>query len=120
MSQINPSVDAPFGNPIQTGKDGHPPGLFLLFFVEMWERFSFYGMKALLLFYLLKGFLKNRAVLTDIEARQVKPEGVRDLDRRKHILLSEARGSYRPQRASHEREILDQLFRAGVVVGLRL
>jgi len=58
MSQINPSVDAPFGNPIQTGKDGHPPGLFLLFFVEMWERFSFYGMKALLLFYLLKGFLK--------------------------------------------------------------
>ena len=58
MSQVNPSVDAPFGNPIQTGKDGHPPGLFLLFFVEMWERFSFYGMKALLLFYLLKGFLK--------------------------------------------------------------
>src|SRR3546814_8387879 len=26
---------------------GHPRGLFLLFFVEMWERFSFYGMRAL-------------------------------------------------------------------------
>jgi len=37
---------------------GHPPGLFLLFFVEMWERFSFYGMKALLVFYMIKGFLK--------------------------------------------------------------
>jgi proton-dependent oligopeptide transporter, POT family len=36
----------------------HPPGLFLLFFVEMWERFSFYGMRALLIFYLTKGFLK--------------------------------------------------------------
>ncbi len=31
---------------------GHPPGLFLLFFVEMWERFSFYGMRAILGLYL--------------------------------------------------------------------
>jgi len=36
---------------------GHPVGLFTLFFAEMWERFSFYGMRALLLFYMLKGFL---------------------------------------------------------------
>lgn len=33
---------------------GHPGGLFILFFTEMWERFSFYGMKALLIFYLTK------------------------------------------------------------------
>lgn len=33
---------------------GHKPGLFVLFGTEMWERFSFYGMKALLLFYLTK------------------------------------------------------------------
>lgn len=32
---------------------GHPPGLFLLFLLEMWERFSFYGMRALLLLYLV-------------------------------------------------------------------
>ena len=25
---------------------GHPPGLFHLFFAEMWERFSYYGMRA--------------------------------------------------------------------------
>jgi POT family proton-dependent oligopeptide transporter len=37
---------------------GHPPGLFALFFAEMWERFSFYGMRALLTLYMLKGFLK--------------------------------------------------------------
>lgn len=36
---------------------GHPTGLFTLFFAEMWERFSYYGMRALLLFYMLKGFL---------------------------------------------------------------
>ncbi|MCH8968056.1 MAG: MFS transporter, partial [Planctomycetes bacterium] len=37
---------------------GHPTGLFTLFFAEMWERFSFYGMRALLVFYMIKGFLK--------------------------------------------------------------
>src|SRR5881394_3037774 len=32
---------------------GHPPGLFLIFIVEMWERFSYYGMRALLALYLV-------------------------------------------------------------------
>jgi POT family proton-dependent oligopeptide transporter len=32
---------------------GHPPGLFLLFAVEMWERFSYYGMRGLLVLYLI-------------------------------------------------------------------
>ena len=36
---------------------GHPAGLFTLFFAEMWERFSYYGMRALLLYYMIKGFL---------------------------------------------------------------
>ncbi|WP_420144327.1 peptide MFS transporter [Sphingobium sp.] len=36
---------------------GHPRGLFMLFFTELWERFSFYGMRALLIFYLTKQFL---------------------------------------------------------------
>lgn len=36
---------------------GHPKGLFILFFAEMWERFSYYGMRALLIFYLTKHFL---------------------------------------------------------------
>jgi POT family proton-dependent oligopeptide transporter len=33
---------------------GHPKGVFVCFFTEMWERFSFYGMKALLLLYFIK------------------------------------------------------------------
>ena len=36
---------------------GHPVGLYTLFFAEMWERFSYYGMRALLIFYMTKDFL---------------------------------------------------------------
>lgn len=36
---------------------GHPRGLFVCFFTELWERFSFYGMRALLIFYLTEHFL---------------------------------------------------------------
>ena len=36
---------------------GHPKGLFMLFFAEMWERFSYYGMRALLIFYLTQHWL---------------------------------------------------------------
>ncbi len=32
----------------------HPPGLYLLFFTEMWERFSYYGMRSLLVYYMIK------------------------------------------------------------------
>jgi POT family proton-dependent oligopeptide transporter len=32
---------------------GHPVGLFYLFFAELWERFSFYGMRALLTLYMV-------------------------------------------------------------------
>jgi POT family proton-dependent oligopeptide transporter len=45
------------GHPQKETLFGHPVGLFTLFFAEMWERFSYYGMRALLLFYMLKGFL---------------------------------------------------------------
>jgi POT family proton-dependent oligopeptide transporter len=36
---------------------GHPAGLFTLFFAEMWERFSYYGMRALLMLYIVRGLL---------------------------------------------------------------
>lgn len=38
---------------------GHPKGLFVLFYAEMWERFSYYGMRALLILYLTKFWLFN-------------------------------------------------------------
>ena len=37
-------------------KTGHPPALFILFFTEMWERFSYYGMRALLVLFLITSF----------------------------------------------------------------
>ena len=36
---------------------GHPKGVYVCFFTEMWERFSYYGMRALLIFYLTKHWL---------------------------------------------------------------
>jgi len=41
-------------NPSQRELFGHPVGLFILFFTEMWERFSYYGMRAILVLYLVQ------------------------------------------------------------------
>jgi len=38
---------------------GHPEGLFFLFFTEMWERFSYYGMRSLLVIYLTSSLANN-------------------------------------------------------------
>lgn len=38
---------------------GHPSGLFVLFFTEMWERFSYYGMRALLVLFLVSSLLEE-------------------------------------------------------------
>jgi POT family proton-dependent oligopeptide transporter len=40
----------------------HPRGLYILFFAEMWERFSYYGMRGLLIFYLTQHFMFDRTV----------------------------------------------------------
>ena len=49
MSQKNNSGNAEF---FKSQVLGHPAGLFVLFFTEMWERFSFYGMRVLLINFL--------------------------------------------------------------------
>lgn len=51
---MSSSVPAVPSNPVAEEILGHPKGLYICFFTEMWERFSFYGMKALLLLYLVK------------------------------------------------------------------
>jgi proton-dependent oligopeptide transporter, POT family len=43
-------------------REGHPKGLWVLFITEMWERFSYYGMRALLVLYLIQS---TGTVLTD-------------------------------------------------------
>ena len=45
---------AEFDETVDAAKSGHPRGLYVLFGAEMWERFSYYGMRALLVLYLTK------------------------------------------------------------------
>ena len=45
---------------------GHPKGLYVLFFVEMWERFSYYGMRALLIFYMTKQLMFSHSDASQI------------------------------------------------------
>ena len=49
---------------------GHPKGLFYLFFAELWERFSFYGMRALLTLYMVNEIFEALAT-RDIAAAAV-------------------------------------------------
>jgi len=52
---------------------GHPVGLYILFFTEMWERFSYYGMRAILVLYLVAETVSDNAGLgwTNNEALQL-------------------------------------------------
>lgn len=45
---------------------GHPAGLFFLFFAEMWERMSYYGMRALLVLYMVKFLLADPARANEV------------------------------------------------------
>ena len=47
------ATDLPPGGPPDRGFFGHPRGLATLFFTEMWERFSYYGMRALLILFMV-------------------------------------------------------------------
>jgi POT family proton-dependent oligopeptide transporter len=64
IDQSNGGLLRPLNCVICTGANkmgalsGHPRGLYMLFFAEMWERFSYYGMRALLVLYMTQGFLK--------------------------------------------------------------
>lgn len=50
---------------------GHPAGLFVLFFTEMWERFSYYGMRALLTVFLITEIGKGGWEWTNADAMQL-------------------------------------------------
>jgi POT family proton-dependent oligopeptide transporter len=59
MSQT-PRLDAPR----QSG--GHPTGLYVLFFTEMWERFSYYGMRAIFVLYLTNALLMDKSLASNL------------------------------------------------------
>jgi POT family proton-dependent oligopeptide transporter len=49
-----------------TAKNGHPKGLYFLFFTEMWERFSYYGMRAIFML-----FMANVLMLNDKDSSEI-------------------------------------------------
>ncbi|GEP83780.1 putative di-/tripeptide transporter [Staphylococcus piscifermentans] len=55
----------------RTGFFGHPKGLSTLFFTEFWERFSYYGMKAILVYYLYYSVAKGGFGLDESVAMQI-------------------------------------------------
>ncbi|WP_444626554.1 peptide MFS transporter [Flavobacterium columnare] len=50
----------------ETAKQGHPKGLYFLFFTEMWERFSYYGMRAIFILFMTKILLMKDAEASEI------------------------------------------------------
>ena len=60
---MSTAVDGSGTSPISPADDhgffGHPRGLSTLFFTEMWERFSYYGMRAILTLYMTKSFAEG-------------------------------------------------------------
>lgn len=64
MSSNSAAAEAVPTAPIQPTLFGHPIGLFVLFFTEMWERFSYYGMRGLLKLYMVNYlFVISRQIL---------------------------------------------------------
>lgn len=59
MSENTPQMPVEQG--FLTHKSSHPKGLAILFFAELWERFSFYGMRALLVLYMTSELLFHDA-----------------------------------------------------------
>jgi proton-dependent oligopeptide transporter, POT family len=57
--------------PLDTGFFGHPRGLSTLFFTEMWERFSYYGMRAFLIFYMVAPVTAGGLGFSDADAASI-------------------------------------------------
>lgn len=51
---------------LNSSSKGHPKGLYVLFVTEMWERFSYYGMRALFVLFMTKALLIDKAMASDI------------------------------------------------------
>jgi proton-dependent oligopeptide transporter, POT family len=62
-----PELEIPDFNPgNEHNKMKHPTALYVLFFTEMWERFSYYGMRAIFALYMIKALLFDKALASDL------------------------------------------------------
>jgi POT family proton-dependent oligopeptide transporter len=60
------TLDRPFEPEIHQPRKGHPKGLWVLFGTEMWERFNFYGMRALLTLFLVNALMMQEGEVSEI------------------------------------------------------
>lgn len=60
----NTVLDQPIINPINS--KGHPRGLYVLFATEMWERFNYYGMRAVLVLFMTKALLFDKVFASNL------------------------------------------------------
>jgi POT family proton-dependent oligopeptide transporter len=67
---MSPQTGEPGGTHVRTWF-GHPGGLLVLFLTEMWERFSFYGMRAMLTKFLIAGTAVGGFAMADSQAFQI-------------------------------------------------
>lgn len=51
---------------VKNNSKGHPKGLYLLFVTEMWERFSYYGMRALFMLYMVQALLFDKEFASQV------------------------------------------------------
>lgn len=63
--------NVPYGTDMDVANMKHPPALYMLFFTEMWERFSYYGMRALLTLYLISEVTRGGLGWSSAEAGQL-------------------------------------------------
>src|SRR6266850_6238178 len=56
---------------VDRGFFGHPRGLSTLFFTEMWERFSYYGMRAFLLYYITASVARGGLGFSDAQGASI-------------------------------------------------
>ena len=63
-NQAGAELDMPMD--VQSSQKGHPKGLYVLFATEFWERFSYYGMRAIFMLYMTKMLLLDKAFASNI------------------------------------------------------
>lgn len=69
MQKRPPAPASPTAHPVPTSRQ--PAGLRTLFFTEMWERFSYYGMRALLVLFMVEGMERGGLGLSDATATAI-------------------------------------------------
>src|SRR3989304_6537341 len=68
---MNPPTNLPTTASAESPNPRHPRGLYTLFFTEMWERFSYYGMRALLVLFMTASLAAGGLGLDDVTATAI-------------------------------------------------